>query len=115
METLSEIFAFSKTSQLTKSELVHWRWLNAVHMFHIASLCKVWLLSGTQVSLLSALASASRQVRLCEGLLGVPGRTQGASQDEAIWNKSSKGHSITQQVLLRLEWLLSLQRLAGKR
>ena len=33
-------------------------------------------------------------------------------ETKQVWNACSKGHSVYQQVLLRLEWLLALKRLA---
>ena len=108
METLSEIFAFSKKSQLTKSELVRWRWLNAVHMFHYAK-CGFTVQPKFHYFLhLPQQAERSGTVR---GFWVYSDEAKNR-QAKVIWNKCFKGHGITQQVLLRLEWLLALQRLA---
>ena len=108
METLSEIFNFSKKSKLTKEELTRWRWLNALHMFHYTKCGFAVQPKFHYFFHLPQQAERGGSVRS----FWVYSDEAKNREVKAIWNKVSKGHSVTQQVLLRLEWLLGLERVA---
>ena len=100
MEALATICHMAKQEKLTRDELTHWRQLAAEHMYHYAS-------AGFSVKPKFHYFQHFPQ-HVERG--GVP-RTYWVYSDESknkevkgLWNAVSKGHSVYQQVLLRLEW-----------
>ena len=110
METLSEIFSFSKKSKLTKEELTRWRWLNALHMFHYT---KCGFTVQPKFHYFFHLPQQAERGGSVRSFWVYSDETKNR-EVKTIWNKVSKGHGVTQQVLLRLEWLLGLERVAKK-
>ena len=107
MKTLAEICSMSKKDVLTKQDLMTWRCLSFTHMYHYVS-C-----GFTPQPKFHYFLHLPQQVER-----GGPVRSFWVYSDEtknketkAIWQACSKGHSVYQQVLLRLEWLLALKRL----
>ena len=109
METLSEVFKFSRKHQLTKQELVRWRWLSALHMFHHAS-CNF----PAQPKFHYFLHLPEQAERGgCVRTFWVYSDESKNREVKSIWRVLSKGHSVCQSLLLRLEWLLALKRMAA--
>ena len=109
METLSEIFSFSRKHQLTKHELVRWRWLNALHMFHYAS-CGF----AVQPKFHYCLHLPEQAERAgCVRTFWVYSDESKNREVKSTWRILSKGFSVCQSLLLRLEWLLALKRMAA--
>ena len=111
MSTIAEICSLSKKDVLSKQDLMRWRWLAACHMFHYTS-C-----GFTAQPKFHYFLHLPHQMER-----GGTAKTFWVYSDEsknretkAIWKACSKGHSVYQQVLLRLEWLLALKRVKSSR
>ena len=111
MSTIAEICSLSKKDVLSKQDLMRWRWLAACHMFHYTS-C-----GFTAQPKFHYFLHLPHQMER-----GGAAKTFWVYSDEsknretkAIWKACSKGHSVYQQVLLRLEWLLALKRVKSSR
>ena len=111
MSTIAEIGSMSKKDVLTKQDLMRWRWRAASHMFHYTS-C-----GFTSQPKFHYFLHLPQQVER-----GGTVKTFWVYSDEsknketkAVWRACSKGHSVYQQVLLRLEWLLALKRVKSSK
>ena len=104
MDTLASMCSLARQHTITKDELLKWRRLAAEHMFHYVS-------CGFRAYPKNHYMQHLPQ-HIERG--GTP-RVYWVYSDEAknkevkgLWEVLSKGHSVCQQMLLRLEWLDAL-------
>ena len=109
MSTLKTVFDFASQQELTRDDMNKWRLSAAIHMYHYAH-CGFPVYPKFHYFM-----HMPEQVE--RG--GVP-RNFWVYSDESkngevkkIWDACSKGWSLAQQVILRLEWLWGLQALAS--
>ena len=104
---LSEIYVLAKHASLADDDLAHWRWLAAVHMYYYAR-------CGFRVYPKHHYFMHLPEHMMQSGMprsFWVYAEESKNAQLKRLFNVSSKGHSVCQQILLRLEWLFAIQHL----
>ena len=99
MTAFKVVFGLAGQTQLTRKDMVSWRWNAAVHMFHYAS-CGFAVYPKFHYAL-----HMPEQVE-CGGAprnFWVYSDESKNREAKQIWNACSKGWSVAQQVILRME------------
>ena len=105
MTAFKVVFGLAGQTQLTRKDMVSWRWNAAVHMFHYAS-CGFAVYPKFHYAL-----HMPEQVE-CGGAprnFWVYSDESKNREAKQIWNACSKGWSVAQQVILRMGYMWALK------